>query len=290
MTELSLDAPTKRASTSPPLFPDPDVLDGVLHAYLRRADRMGWSPYDLVGHEQVRQLARPERLSDPQRSAVLTVLFVEDHLPGYVTEYLRHMTDPELPDAQFIVNRQALHYVFRWASEEDRHAHVLELYLTQTGLMTRPALQAELARERKTPYAFPYEDLVESFVFLGLQERATHLYYRALERDIDEPLLQAILHRMANDEASHAKFFYDLLLQCHRGDLDALSRKVSSVVRDFRMPVQANLTNYRRQVLGLMRAAPSYKHDDVLADLMRAVDRAAKGSSPEALALITPEC
>jgi acyl-[acyl-carrier-protein] desaturase len=286
MTELVSDRPTTAA---PPLFPDPDVLDGVLYAYLRRADRMGWSPYDLVDHEQVRRLARPERLTDDQRSAVLTVLFVEDHLPGYVAEYLRNMADPALPDAQHAVNRRALHYVFRWAAEEDRHAHVLEMYMTRCGLMTRAELDAVLVRERKTAYVSPYDDrLVESFIYLALQEKATHMYYRALERDIDEPLLRTLLHQMANDEASHAKFFYDLLVGCHRGDLGALSKKVGAVARDFRMPVQANLTNYRRRVLGLMRSAPSYRHADVLADLERAVERAANGSRPDALSLILP--
>ena len=34
--------------------------------------------------------------------------------------------------------------------------------------------------------------MVEGFIFLALQEKATHLYYRALARDVDEPLLKAI--------------------------------------------------------------------------------------------------
>ena len=99
--------------TAAPLFPDPNVLDEVLYDYLRRADRMGWSPYDLVDHESMRRLARPERISDVQRDALKTVLYVEDHLPGYLSEYLRVMMDPEQPDDQYIVNRNALHYTFR---------------------------------------------------------------------------------------------------------------------------------------------------------------------------------
>src|SRR5918997_1380334 len=97
------------SAARPPLFPNPKVLDEVLYDYLRRADRMGWSPYDLVSEENMRDLARPERLSEVQRGAVKTVLFVEDHLPGYLSEYLRVPTDPTLPDDQYIVNRQALH-------------------------------------------------------------------------------------------------------------------------------------------------------------------------------------
>lgn len=273
-----------------PLFPDPTVLDEVLHDYLRRADRMGWSPYDLVDHEKMKELARPERLSETQRSAVKTVLFVEDHLPGYLSEYLRAMADPDLPDDQHIVNRKALHYTFRWVAEEDRHAHVLEMYLQKTGLVSQAELEAEMLRERKTAYIFPYEqNFVDGFVYLALQEKATHLYYRALAKDIDEPLLQAILGRMGADEASHGTFFYDLLIKCHKGDLDGLARRVTKVANDFKMPVQSNLTNYRRQLLSLMRAAPSYKHPDVFQDMMAAVKRAADRYDREALQLITPD-
>src|SRR5207248_3250662 len=137
-----------------------------------------------------------------------TVLYVEDHLPGYLSEYLRIMTDPELPDDQYIVNRKALHYTFRWVAEEDRHAHVLEMYLTRTGLVPQAELDADMARERRTSYLFPYQQVEEGFIYLALQEKATHLYYRTLARDLDEPLLKSILTRMGADEASHGAFFY----------------------------------------------------------------------------------
>ncbi|HET6250626.1 MAG TPA: acyl-ACP desaturase [Tepidisphaeraceae bacterium] len=277
---------------SPPVFPDPSVLDDVLYSYHRRADRMGWSPYDLMDHENVVALARPDRLSEVQIGAVKTVLFVEDHLPGYLSEYLRIMTDPDMPDDQQIINRQVLHFTFRWVAEEDRHAHVLEMYLQKTGLFKAEDLQAEMIRERNSAYNFPYDhnkQLIEGFIYLALQEKATHLYYQALARDINEPLLKTILTRMGADEASHGAFFYDLLIKSHKGDLDALSRKISAVAQDFKMPVQMNLQNYRRQLLGMMRAAPSYKHPDVFANMMKAVDRAAESYSRDSLDLVSPD-
>lgn len=270
-------------------FPDAGVLDEVLHDYLRRSDRMGWCAYDLVDSDKMRQLARPERLSEQQLNAVKTVLYVEDHLPGYLSEYLRVLTDPQMPDAQLIVNRKALHYTFRWAAEEDRHAHVLEMYLTRSGLVSEPQLAADMLAERKTSYTFPYQQVEEGFIYLALQEKATHLYYRALAKDLDEPLLQSILTRMGADEASHGAFFYELLIRCNKGDLDKLSRKITAVANDFKMPVQSNLLNYRRQLLGLMRSAPSYRHSDVFTDMINAVERAAKTYSHDALHLVTPD-
>ena len=92
---MSTQKPKVVGGTVPPPFPPPGVIDDVLYTYLRRADRMGWSPYDLVDAETLRTLARPERLSEVQLGAVKTVLLVEDHLPGYLSEYLRIMTDPD---------------------------------------------------------------------------------------------------------------------------------------------------------------------------------------------------
>ena len=272
-----------------PAFPPGNVLDDVLYDYFRRSDRMGWSPYDLVESASVRVIARPDRLSEYQRSAVKTVLFVEDHLPGYLSEYLRIMTDPDVTDEQHITNRSTLHFTFRWVAEEDRHAHVLERYMVQTGLVSQQELALDMMRERKEAYIFPYQQLIEGFIYLALQEKATHLYYRALAKDVDEPLLKTILGKMGADEASHGKFFYELLIKSHQGDLDALSRKISAVANDFKMPVQNNLINYRRQVLGLMRAAPSYRHGDVFADMMAAVEKASQSYTRDSLDLITPE-
>jgi acyl-[acyl-carrier-protein] desaturase len=251
---------------------------------------MGWSPYDLVDQEKMRDIARPDRLSETQFAAVKTVLYVEDHLPGYLSEYLHVITDPNVPPDQYIINRNILHYTLRWVGEEDRHSHVLEMYLKRSGLVSEADLDADMARERKTAYIFPYRDsLVDGFVYLALQEKATHLYYRALAKDLPEPLLQSILTKMGADEASHGAFFYELLIKCHKGDLDALARRVTAVSNEFKMPVQSNLTNYRRQILSLMRAAPRYRHPDVFADMMEAIERAAQKYDRGNLNLINPE-
>ena len=210
-----------------PAFPDAGALDEVLYDYHRRADRMGWSPYDLVEQGQVANLARIDRLTEAQVGAIKTVLFVEDHLPGYLSEYLRIMTDPDMPEDQQIVNRNVLHFTCRWVAEEDRHAHVLERYLVQTGLMNQQEILKEMLRERRSAYTFPYDhnnQLIEGFIYLALQEKATHMYYQAL-CDVEEPLIKTVLTRMGADEASHSAFFYDVLIKSHKGDLDALREK-----------------------------------------------------------------
>src|SRR5450432_3313166 len=104
---------------------------------------MGWSAYDMVDDEQMKTIARPERLNETQLSAIKTALYVEDHLPGYLSEYLEIMTDPEVPVDQYVINRNVLHFTCLWVAEEDRHAHVLEMYLKNSGLVPQADLDAD---------------------------------------------------------------------------------------------------------------------------------------------------
>src|SRR5689334_12194977 len=68
--------PAVSGHPAPPVFPNPGALDEVLYDYMRRSERMGWSAYDLVDQDNLRDLARPERLSEVQLGAVKTVLYV----------------------------------------------------------------------------------------------------------------------------------------------------------------------------------------------------------------------
>jgi hypothetical protein len=264
-------------------FDDPAVVDRVLREYLHRSDHTAWSPYQFFSGDA--DPLDPEALTDTEVSALKTVLFVEDHLPAYVAEHLRFFGDHCASDARQTLDRKMLRFTFRWAAEEDRHSHVLEMYLLRSGRVKREELEADLLRERRTTYRFPYRSAIETCVYLALQERATHLYYAALARDVREPLLSSILHRMAADEASHAAFFYDLLLR-PENDLDALAAVVRTVAREFKMPVQRNLLKYRAQIAALMRSAPSYRHADVFAHMLRALDRSARTNGRGSLELI----
>jgi acyl-[acyl-carrier-protein] desaturase len=276
---------------SRPTFPNLQVLDAALYAYMRRAGRMDWSPYDLVERADLQAITRPELLSPAQVAALKTVLCVEDHLPAYLAEHLRYFGRQDLPGQQQSVNRRVLRFSVRWAAEEDRHSHVLELYLSRTGLTSAENLESELLQQRALPYRFEYEDPLHTFVYVALQEKATHLYYAALAKDVPDPLLGSLLRKMAADEASHAAFFYQLLVN-ETADLDALSKVVAIVAKRFQMPLQRNLDNYRKRLVDLMRAAPGYKHGDALAHLCRVLERGptlSKAGAIECLTLASPD-
>ncbi len=270
------------------LVPDRAALDRVLEEYLTRARSSGWSPYDLVDRPELVALARPDRISPEQLSAVRTVLYVEDHLPGYLSEHLRLFTDTNLPDERQFINRTILRFSFNWAAEEDRHSHVLEMYLVNTGLMSRERLDADLMRERNKAFRFPYSEPIDTFIYLALQEHATLLYYQALSSAVEDPLLRNILKKMASDEARHRTFFFELITRGCSSDLDLLAERVARAIDKFDMPIQRSLDNYRRQVVTLMRAAPRYRQADVFDQMNNLLNRARRKHQESIAALVVP--
>jgi len=58
------------------------------------------------------------------------------------------------------------------------------MYLTRRGLVSPKELKPICWRRAEDAYSFPFEQLESSFIYLALQEKATHLYYRALARTI----------------------------------------------------------------------------------------------------------
>ena len=270
------------------LVPDRAALDRVLEEYLTRARSSGWSPYDLVDRPELVALARPDRISPEQLSAVRTVLYVEDHLPGYLSEHLRLFTDTSLPDERQFINRTILRFSFNWAAEEDRHSHVLEMYLVNTGLMSREQLDADLMRERNKAFRFPYSEPVDTFIYLALQEHATLLYYQALSSAVEDPVLRNILKKMASDEARHRTFFFELITRGCSSDLDLLAERVARAIDKFDMPIQRSLDNYRRQVVTLMRAAPRYRQADVFDQMNNLLNRARRKHQESIAALVVP--
>lgn len=270
------------------LVPDRAALDRVLEEYLTRARSSGWSPYDLVDRPELVALARPDRISPEQLSAVCTVLYVEDHLPGYLSEHLRLFTDTSLPDERQFINRTILRFSFNWAAEEDRHSHVLEMYLVNTGLMSRERLDADLMRERNKAFRFPYSEPVDTFIYLALQEHATLLYYQALSSAVEDPVLRNILKKMASDEARHRTFFFELITRGCSSDLDLLAERVARAIDKFDMPIQRSLDNYRRQVVTLMRAAPRYRQADVFDQMNNLLNRARRKHQESIAALVVP--
>lgn len=237
----------------------PDALDEALKSFLSASDRQMWDRYDF-DFTKVAE-TRPHPLEGNQIAAVKTALMIEDHIPGYGNEYMRLFpVDESVSPQEAWYNRQMIHFIFRWLSEEDRHAHVFELYLRETKAVHGQALTDEMIREGVKHYAVPHDDPCKLFIYTSLQEKATQLFYQCLRDSIHEPVLESILTKLAGEEARHCSFFGAMVKieLAQRGD--ELIKDLREALDAFKMPLADTLENYRRQAMSMTRTAKGYDY------------------------------
>jgi len=253
-------------------------LESHVSDYLRANDDAGYNRFTDFDWSGLAESVHASGLQELHVGAVETAMLVEDHIPGYASEYLRVFTvDESRTDAEAWTCRQMLHFVYRWVAEEDRHAHCLELWLQNSGKRDTAALTTLMVTEGKKQYVIPYEDPTTLFTYTTLQEKATQLYYSCLRSAVDEPILRSVLGKLAQDEARHCHFFGQLAL-------DALVRadsrhvaQMREVLEQFHMPLAMMMENYKRKAIQMMRAAGGYDYRDAIEHFSRLVKRAMEG-------------
>ena len=249
------------------------LLQGVRHCverYLRRFETSGWNRYTDFAYGDI----RPELLTEQQLSALRTAMLVEDHIPGYAKAYHRLFElDPGLPDVELDTRRAMLHFVFKWTSDEDRHAHTLENYIRATGRIDEADLSKEMRIATGKQYAAPHEDPMQMAVYTVIQEKATQVFYSCLRDAVEEPVLKQVLDALSKDEARHCGFFADLLrtYMAEPGTHDFA--KVKEAVQVFKMPLYGTLDDYKRRSINMMRAAPGYHYRDAFVLIRQALGR-----------------
>jgi acyl-[acyl-carrier protein] desaturase len=97
-----------------------------------------------------------------------------------------------------------------WAAEEARHGLVFREYLTRSGLRSQmefAALEDQIFAKR---WALPFNSVRQMACYGALQEGVTYLAYKLQKeraRLAEDPVLTAIFHLVARDEAAHGGFF-----------------------------------------------------------------------------------
>ncbi|UGT61073.1 acyl-ACP desaturase [Nocardia asteroides] len=236
--------------------------------------------------------ADADRLTDGQRSAVRFVTLIEDHLPGYFDVYHRHFPVDDTVDlATFTHNRELYHFTVRWALEEDTHARALARYQDAAGIAERGALRDELAIEGRKPFDLPFDHPVQFFAYALVQEKATQMYYQHLRDVVDEPVLAAVLGRLARDEARHFSFMADVVSRYLRVHGDDVVDPLRAVIADFRMPLADTMRGYWRWALQIADVA-SYDHTEAYEHLIKVIDRTvdARTDRVDELARFIAEC
>jgi len=180
-------------------------------------------------------------------------LYVEDHLPGYLSEYLQGLTHPDVLTIKYIVNRKALHYVFRWVARKTAKRPCPEMYLKKTGLVTPDQPMPNAARaEDRLHLPIPAPGL-EGFVYLALRKRRRTFIIAPSPRRSTEPL-SSLLTKMGLTRPATGRFLRPAI-KCHKGEPGCPGPQVSAVSETSNAgPVQPD--QLPPQLLSLMRSAP----------------------------------
>jgi hypothetical protein len=253
-------------------------LKDLIQAYLRQSDQMVW---DRFSHfDPPSRGSTPPRLTPHQLEAVKTAFLIEDHIPGYATEYFRIFpVDASVPAEQAAWNRELQHFIFRWCAEEDRHAHVLELYLERTEQVSPEDLLRERVKEGTKRYRAPHDDHFQLFTYTLLQEKATQIFYMSLRKQIEDPLLREILLKLAQDEARHCHFFTEVVRIGLKTRRSAAIPLLQETVERFKMPLADMLENYKRRSIIMKHAAGGYHHGSAFDYLKKVIEQYATASS-----------
>lgn len=257
---------------------------GLVNRYLRTSDTRGWSRFEEFDWQNLSKSEEVQKLTDVQVSAVRTSLMIEDHIPGYASEYFRLFpVDGSVSKEEAWRNRNVLHFVFQWCAEEDRHAHGFELYLRSSGRINQEDLTREMVHEGAKKYTAPSDNFSLLFTYTMLQEKATQLYYQTLYQSVEHaPVLRALLKRLFQDEARHCSYFSDLVLLDLRNQGDELVGKIKTALDAFAMPMADLLDNYKRQAITMIRAAKGYDHRSSFSQLDEIIRRYSQASSRSA--------
>jgi acyl-[acyl-carrier-protein] desaturase len=258
---------------------DPSLVNAEarIREYLQANDSVGYNRYLDFDWEKLPDSLAKSNVQEVHLNAVETAMLVEDHIPGYGSEYQRLFTmDAERTDDEAWRCRQMLHFVFRWVAEEDRHAHILELWMRHSGRREPEQLSRLMVYEGAKHYQAPHEIPSQLFTYTALQEKATQLYYTSLRQAIDEPILRSALARLSQDEARHAAFFSSLVTDALEHGNQATLVQMKEALAGFQMPLADMLDNYRRKAIQMMRAANGYDYREAYDYFARLLKRVAE--------------
>lgn len=168
-----------------------------IDGYNRLADDSNWNRFKSLHWNEL----NPSLLTEGQKNAVVFVTYVEDHLPGYFSEYQSLFPIETDSMARSLHNRELFHFTVRWGLEEDRHAQALALYQYHAGIEPdRDRLEEKLILENRKSFSIGFSQPVQVFTYTLLQEKATQLYYQSLSRVVKEPVLNRLLIYLTKDE------------------------------------------------------------------------------------------
>jgi acyl-[acyl-carrier-protein] desaturase len=220
------------------------VVDENLNRHLATEEL--WYAHDYVPFEQGENFAflggkdwdsssvtLPKHVTD----ALEILLITKDNLAGYHRELVEH----------FILDDRWGRWIGRWTAEEHLHAVALRNYLVVTREIDPAANEdVRVAHVMKGYRADSYSQ-IETLAYMALLERAHAVFCRNLQAQIEEPVLQALVGRIARDEERHEEFFANLVAYLVTSDRDETVAAIAKRAAGFE-PIGADIEAYQDKV------------------------------------------
>ncbi|WP_183472817.1 acyl-ACP desaturase [Mycolicibacterium iranicum] len=172
-----------------------------------------WYAHDYVPFDQGENFAflggrdwEPSDVTLPKTvtDALEILLITKDNLAGYHRELVEH----------FLLEDKWGRWMGRWTAEEHLHAVALRNYLVVTREIDPSANEDVRVEHVMKGYRADTYSQIETLAFMALWERAHAVFCRNLEAQIAEPVLKALVGRIARDEERHEEFFANLISHC----------------------------------------------------------------------------
>jgi acyl-[acyl-carrier-protein] desaturase len=220
------------------------VVDENLNRHLATEEL--WYAHDYVPFEQGENFAflggkdwDPSSVTLPKHvtDALEILLITKDNLAGYHRELVEH----------FILDDRWGRWIGRWTAEEHLHAVALRNYLVVTREIDPAANEdVRVAHVMKGYRADSYSQ-IETLAYMALLERAHAVFCRNLQAQIEEPVLQALVGRIAKDEERHEEFFANLVAYLVTNDRDETVAAIAKRAAGFE-PIGADIEAYQDKV------------------------------------------
>lgn len=192
---------------------------------------------------------------------VETFTAVELYLPDYSSKILPKVRESK-GRAWFYAN---------WGYEESKHSLVLGDWLLKSGARSEEYMADLEKKVFEREWNLPHDNHLGMLAYAMVQEEATFVNYRNLQRRTNElggdPALEKILNYLAIDEKAHHKFFRDCLRLYIDYDRPAVIEQLRRVMNEFQMPAIHDLLDDSRQRVAAIRELDLFDADVYYRDI-----------------------
>ena len=202
-----------------------------------------WNVFNDIPWDKLEGAPKNEKLA----LCAETFCGVEMYLPDYILGHL------EL----FRGNFARAWFAANWGYEESKHALALREYLKRSGHRTDTQLFDFEEKILGQKWTKPFETPRQMSVYGAVQEMTTFVIYKKQEKlclaEGNEVLAQ-VYRLIARDEASHCRFYEDMIELHLEEDREGTLADLSHVFRNFKMPAADLVPDYDSRV-EVMRTA-----------------------------------